>query len=861
MNGRAVAQLPNFQKLLSTPLLALIISIPVTATAQVSSNYYKVQDTYGASDPLEIHYVNSDPLVPIVIQSKNLCPLAYHGGSLYWASESRYVTKGLLLDDDLYADMYESPSQLYSVDITGSPISWRSDTIGGPAAPPSVGATYTYNYNYRALLHIQRMSCYYSGCPAGQNCSMSPTEITAMNIDKTLDVKIDSVVIEQPLGVPVKIVDGKPVIAPNEFAYAVVTISGSNFFPEDPHPVWLSATYNGVQDIPTSFPMSDLANGPIKQIRYIPGYLYKGFNDVYFSFQIGKSFGDNLLYEDDISNNSIVLPVTYEAANEVEIEDVQLAQVVFDPVVEDRFGGTEPALVSGKAFAAQLTLSAHIAPEYVNSIATAQIYIDDNAIGEAVDFKPSDISDKRNLLFLYAKTDLEDEHRITVKIHSKSGPIPFVLDSENEIKSNPINRKFYRTQLNLLVGQITGCSSGVSCFDPPTTSDIAMYNGDQRTLAAQLLPVAPSNITYKEGAPITDSSPSGLLWWARLKDFLKMAKIKHQEKQDAAIYLVNDSYMRKMGLELLDEDGMPIEIYGYTLTPLHVGYVDARTRVAFTHELFHALGRAGHSSEVLPAGVNADIRRVYELVPRPLADNFTVFRANNLMLSSPPTREGDEYTVDHSSYGRVFYSMLHKGFDPNIIYVTGIIDENGKAVWSEHTRMESILDEQTGTEIEIRGLDSGGHIVTSALTAAITSAEKLGSNGATIDEFPGYAFAATLIDPGNIAQVQVIKAGKVVSVSNVTEAKTIREIVDKLTKSDFKSSLFAAVELKILKDEVSSYLKLIEKKRKIEAKATLVLLKLSAALSLKSSFVLSDGTTMTLSDLLKKVDAEIKSIK
>lgn len=289
--------------------------------------------------------------------------------------------------------------------------------------------------------------------------------------------------------------------------------------------------------------------------------------------------------------------------------------------------------------------------------------------------------------------------------------------------------------------------------------------------------------------------------------------------------------------------------------------VDGRTRAAFAHELVHSLGRPGHSSDTNPSGVNVDIRRVYGRLARPLADNFTIFQAVNLIASSPPSGPEEEYILDRSSYGRVFSTILQKRFDPKVIYVTGIADETGKIVWSEHTRMESTLDEQIGSDIEIRGLDSNGRVVSSALTAAITSAEKFGNNGAVTDEFPGYVFATTLTDPGNLAQIQVLRAGKVISVSNVAETKTLREIMDKLVKSDFKSALLANAELRILKDEFSSYLKLVEKKRKIEAKATLVLLKLTAAISLKSSFVLSDGTTMTLGDFLKKVDTEIGSIK
>lgn len=572
MYKKAAVQFIERYKPLSALLLTLIFLISINAQAQLGyGNYIKIQELTGyPEDFVKVNYANTDLVNSFTVQNRNMCPLSYNGGQLYMATDAwSFLTKGKIENGDLYAYLPAfSPYYLYEITID-SPIYWMSSEQGGPGGPlPTNGSTLMFTYVPQAAVYIHQMGCYFTGCSVGQRCQMNPYEVTAINIDKSIDLKVESIVIEQPEGTPVKVVDGKAVLVPDEQAVAVVSVSAANAFPNDWAYVSINAVYEGRSYGRDVVQVSDLASGPKKLSFYLPYYLNNG-DDKVFSFEIGYSLRHtNELYEDDMSNNSISQTVTFQGEKpELKIENARLAQVVFDPMTENIFGATEPALVSGKAFAIELTLSSYIPAEYVNSVATAQIYIDGVAAGEAVDFKPSDISTKRNNLYLYAKTDLEGEHSITAKIRSKSGPIPSVLDSQNEIESSPIVRKFYRTQLNLLVGQITGCASGSSCFVPPTTSDIAMYNGDQRTLAAQLMPVAPSNITYKDGASITDSSTSGLLWWARLKDMLKIATIKHKEKQDAAIYLVNDSYMRKMGLEETEEN----PVYGYTLHLLHVG--------------------------------------------------------------------------------------------------------------------------------------------------------------------------------------------------------------------------------------------------------------------------------------------------
>lgn len=108
--------------------------------------------------------------------------------------------------------------------------------------------------------------------------------------------------------------------------------------------------------------------------------------------------------------------------------------------------------------------------------------------------------------------------------------------------------------------------------------------------------------------------------------------------------------------------------------------------------------------------------------------------------------------------------------------------------------------------------------------------------------------------------LHLVKDGHLIAMQSIKEAATLENVIHRLTKGDFKSALLSTIELKVLRDEYAAYSKLVTKSRRSEAKAALVLLKLTAGLSLKKSFTLSDSTPFTLAEFYKLVDAEANKL-
>jgi hypothetical protein len=482
--------------------------------------------------------------------------------------------------------------------------------------------------------------------------------------------------------------------------------------------------------------------------------------------------------------------------------------------------------------------------------------------GAPVDFKPSDITARDHKFFMFGRFVGVGAHVVKVRIHSKTLPIPKVLDLQNELLFLT-TQTFFQTSLDVLTGKIEGCAPGILCFTKPTPDDDKMFLKTQVAVANQLLPVSGSGIRLIDGESVTDSHAGRPFDVTRDMAAIWLKKIRNHAK--AAAYRVNTSYMVKVGYEVVSNvEEQKVETFGVTSPFLRVSLIDGRLPDVLTHELIHSLERnLLHSSAVITPGVNVVTKIAYGENYKCLSPNITIEsqQAANVFFENPTTNRGMDFLIDPASYSQAFAKILDPSIDPKVIAVVGAVDSRGKSVFAETQRMEALLGEPGTADIEIRGLNGAGKLVSSVKTEAVKSFEAYGSKGSSLVALPGYLYAAVLPELTPIVRVQVIKDGKIVATHRVAPELTLDDVIERLSKADFKNASSAHVELKTLQEEFEAFEKLVHKERKGEARAALILIKMTASLSLKSSFELKDSSPMTLAELGKLIDAEILKLK